>query len=132
MDRRHRATESVTDDCQTIIEVSMNERSLGVEEASGDALMDDVEHGADAMPLLGLEPTGAENTGQNAVQIEDSNPADCYVPLLGTISPQIAVNAGKSSSKRSPKRVCYGELLRERDPSSYPTSQKTGVSGSRD
>lgn len=114
------------------METSMKEHSLGVEKALEDALADDVGNGADAMPLLGLELTSVENTGQNAVQIEDSNPEDCYAPLLGTISPQIAVNAGKSSSKRSPKRVCYGELLRESDPSSYPMSQKTGVSGSRD
>lgn len=49
--------------------------------------------------------------------------------VWGTISPQVAVNADKSSSKRSPKRVCYRQLLRENDPSSNPTSQNTAALG---
>ena len=52
-------------------------------------------------------------------------------PLLGTIVSETTENLGKSSSRRSPKRVCYGKLLRETDQSSPAKPQRTVLDGSR-
>ena len=82
-------------------------------------------------PLLGLELTNAENTGQISSFNEDSNHSARLAPLLGTKTSEIVENARRSSTRRSPKRVCYGKLLRETDLSSPRKPQKSVLDGSR-
>ena len=110
----------------------MEDRSQGVREASGDAWRDDADDGDGSMPLLGLELTAVVNTGQYLTASEDSNPSPLLAPLLGTSTSEIVANARKSSPRRSPKRVCYAELLQDDGPSSPRTSQKTVLNGGRD
>ena len=69
------------------------------------------QHDQDTMPLLGLESASIEKSGFNLDQQGDSNQQPRLAPLLGTNTAQITVNVDKSSSKRSPRRACYGVLL---------------------
>jgi hypothetical protein len=116
-----------------IIETSMEERSRSVGKASEDATANDLETVTrNVMPLLGLEPANAENAEQNPTPNEDSNPSAMSGPLLGTSTSEIVANARKSSSRRSPKRVCYAELLHDDEPSSPAKPQKTVHNASRD
>lgn len=65
-----------------------------------------------SVPLLGLELTNIEKSGQNPEMDEDTNPNHPTSPLLGTICSQHSETLGKSSQRRSSKRVCYDSLLR--------------------
>jgi hypothetical protein len=99
------------------------------------AVQDDRQDGEGSGSLLGLEPTSAENTGQNPVIDEDSNlqpaPEPRLAPLLGTSYSQSIENAGGSSNRRSPEGVCYDKLLRENGPSSVRKSLKTVLTEGR-
>ena len=84
-----------------------------------------------AVPLLGLEPATAENTGFNSKTPEVRVLPPRLAPLLGTRLLESAENLGKSSTRRSPERLCYGKLLRETDQSSPAKPQRTVLDGSR-
>ena len=77
--------------------------------------------------LLGLEPGTTEKAGLISETNEDSNPKSFGSPLLGTNIAEHAEKLGKSSQRRSPKRVCYDKLLRESGQSSSGKSQNTVV-----
>ena len=77
------------------------------------------------MPLLGLEPATAENKQENDEPVEDSNQSALLAPLLGTITSQQTETLGKSSQRRSPKLVCYGQLLQDDAPRHSPTDGET-------
>ena len=53
-------------------------------------------------------------------------------PLLGTNTSQHAEILGKSSRRRSPKRVCYGSLLRFGADSRTQKSLKSAINGPAD
>mgnify|MGYP001039952170 CR=1 FL=1 len=76
-------------------------------------------------PLLGLELTSIENTGQKPAISEDSNRTHRRAPLLGTSTSQVLEIPRGSSKKRSPESICYPKLLRENGPSSGRISRKT-------
>jgi hypothetical protein len=106
-----------------IIEETIEQRSKP--EASGDGAADD------AVPLLGLTSPNTEKSGLSSPMSEDSNPSSFGSPLLGTITSQHTETIGKSSERRSSKRVCYGKLLREDAQSSPGKSQKNVLHGPR-
>lgn len=81
-----------------------------------------------SMPLLGLEPTDTENTGENSVENEDSNRQTLLTPLLGTNYLKLL---HKSSQARSSERVCYDSLLRFGAHSSELSIGKTVKNGPR-
>ena len=80
-----------------------------------------------SMPLLGLELPITENSGQNPFPSEDSNHSTPLAPLLGTNIAEIAEKLRKSSTGRSPKCVCYGNLLRQDGPQWPGKPQITAV-----
>ena len=102
---------------------SLPERSSEAKKALLKALRD----GEGSMPLLGLELTKTENKQENADLIEDSNQQTMLAPLLGTTTFQHTETLGKSSERRSLKRVCYGNLLREDSSPSARKSQRTVI-----
>ena len=100
---------------------SLPKRSSEAKEALLKALV----NGEGSMPLLGLALTDTENTGENHGQNGDSNQQPMLAPLLGTTTFQHTETLEKSSERRSPKRVCYGNLLRENGSPSAGKSQRT-------
>jgi hypothetical protein len=117
-------------DRQDIIESSIDPRSLSVEGAPEDATGNDLKTVTrNVMPLLGLEPATAENTEENPDSNEDSNRSAMSDPLLGTTTANTIETLGKSSTGRSPKRVCYGPLLRFRADSRPGKPQKSAKDG---
>lgn len=107
---------------------SLPSRSREAQKALVEALLD----GGGSMPLLGLELATTENKREIDGLTEDSNQQAMLAPLLGTTSSDIADNARKSSSRRSPERVCYGNLLRQYPRTSDKTTQETVTSPTLD
>ena len=107
---------------------SLPSRSSEARKALAEALL----NGEGSMPLLGLELATTENKRENDGLTEDSNQQAMLGPLLGTTVSDIAENAQKSSSRRSPERVCYRYLLRQPPQSSGDTSQETVSARTRD
>ena len=68
--------------------------------------------GGDVSPLLTLEPADTENIDENSTASRDFDQPDLVNPLLGTTASTGIEMLRKSSSGRSPKRQCYGNLLR--------------------
>jgi hypothetical protein len=68
--------------------------------------------GNDVSPLLTLELADTENTAENSTASPDLDRPDLVNPLLGTTASTGIEKLRKSSSGRSPKRQCYGNLLR--------------------
>lgn len=88
---------------------SLPSRSREARKALAEALLD----GGGSMPLLGLELATTENKREIDGLTEDSNQQAMLAPLLGTSFSQSTETLGESSQRRSPERVCYGNLLRE-------------------
>jgi hypothetical protein len=86
----------------------------------------------DVSPLLTLEPAPTENTGENRAAPADSNQPDLLGPLLGTIALDGIETLGKLSSGRSPKRQCYGNVLRFRATVEQRNLRKTARNRSDD
>ena len=86
--------------------------------------------GADVSPLLTLEPTNTENTGENSTETEDSNQPASLNPLLGTTASTGIEKLRKSSTRRSPKLQCYGNLLRFSADSQQEKRRKSAKYGS--
>ena len=107
---------------------SLPSRSREARKALAEALLD----GGGSMPLLGLELATTENKRENDGLTEDSNQQAMLAPLLGTIVSDIAENARKSSSRRSPERVCYGNPLRQYARTLDETTQETVTSRTPD
>jgi integrase len=80
---------------------------------------------SNAGPLPGLEPVSIEKAEHNQVSTGAIDLPTGLGPLPGTSFSQRIENAGGSSERRSPERVCYDKLLREDGPSSPGKSQKT-------
>jgi hypothetical protein len=121
------------------INARLEQRSKAVRTAPNQALGNSAQNGpiefllpatvslSHAGPLPRLEPLGIEKAEQNSTADADLDQQPCYAPLPGTIYSQSVENAGGSSQRRSPERVCYEKLLREDDPPSGRKPRKTAV-----
>jgi len=116
----------------SIIPIDGHPSSRAIKVASNHAAAIMVEHEHprpsshnDEGPLLGLELTTVEKSGQNSTMSEDSNLQAFGSPLLGTSYPQSVENVEGSSERRSLESVCYDKLLRKSAASSPEKSRKT-------
>jgi hypothetical protein len=96
---------------------------------AGRALGEDGAEDASSMPLPGLELKNTENIGKNHMAAIALSKLAKPNPLPGTIIPKCVENAGGSSKKRSPTRVCYDVLLQNPVASSAIKSRKAGKNG---
>jgi hypothetical protein len=102
------------------------------EPSSDDVADDPHRHRNGVSPLLTLELTTIEKTAETSTSAKDSNPPHMRAPLLGTSHHDIIVNVRKSSTRRSPTRVCYTELLHNRGHNSSSGRRKSTVNGRND
>jgi hypothetical protein len=115
------------------MENDMAERSKGPQKASQRVPEDDMKTvGDDVSPLLTPESSTTENAGEFADASNNIDKRGSASPLLGTSASDGIETLGKLSSRRSPKRQCYGNLLRFRSTAGSRNPEKTAGNRSTD
>ena len=102
-------------DAPNIVDHHGNQPSTIIMDCSPQASQDDLKDGErplpDVSPLPTLEPATAEKKQLYPEKEEDRTAQSAVSPLPGTRVSVNIENAGKSSNRRSPKRVCNTGLL---------------------